>query len=68
MTPVCRVCGSKEWVCQWRTEAPDQAICIDCCDHDDGYEYDRSAAHDCCVTCGGSAPPEHYDYDGSGED
>lgn len=64
-SPPCRVCGKS--VAVWRTDHPEQAICMDCCgnaEHHDGesghqYEYERGEGH-MCRYC--AAPPPHDWY------
>lgn len=61
-SPPCHVCGAR--VACWRPEAPQEAVCMDCCDkveHSDGetghqFEYQRGEGH-MCRYC--SAPPPH---------
>lgn len=55
VTPVCRICRSSKRVAIYRTEAPGQAVCVECCDgskHHDGetghqFSYDRYDGHTC---------------------
>ena len=66
--PPCHVCGKS--VAVWRTEAPQEAVCVDCCagvEHSDGetghaFEYERGERTYMCRYC--AAPPDgdFYDY------
>lgn len=68
--PKCRVCGGSV-VC-WREEAPEQAICMACCEtaeHSDGetghqYEYERGERDHWCRYCSAPAPLDWYADDG----
>lgn len=66
--PVCRVCNKP--VAVWRTEQPEQAICMDCCataEHPDGetghqFEYVRGERTYSCRYCAAPADNDFYDW------
>lgn len=68
--PPCRVCGSNKWVAIYWPDAPDKAVCVECCDsqdHDDGetghqFSYDRHEGHTCDY-CGINRNDTIYRYD-----
>ena len=63
---VCRICSSAEWVAVWQEDAPEQAICIECChagEHEHangetGHDFNRGGAYDVssCIHCGMERP------------
>ena len=69
ITPNCRVCGKNDHVGCYREEAPQQTICVLCCDgfeHDDGetghqFFYEPGEGH-MCTYCGINRNDTLYDY------
>lgn len=65
-TPACRICGGTKWVAVWRDDAPEQTICIECCntgkhEHangESGHEFNRGSALEvsACNHCGMERP------------
>lgn len=71
-TPPCRMCARAEGVACYWPEAPEKAICIECCgmgaEHDDGetghgFDYDRAERDRVCRYCGQFARnTDYYDH------
>lgn len=60
-TPPCRVCGKTDWVVSWMLTKRDEAICLDCCKHPNGFKYDEEERQHTCPDCSAPAPPSYYE-------
>lgn len=61
--PGCRFCGGEVFV--WKEEAPEKAVCPNCCEHPE-YEYEGQGDGWRCVVCFGEAPDSYFE--GWGDD